>query len=62
MDLGKTPRNNDLLTIFVIGTPRQSFTSHVGIGSSAQKALNDFFSNCLISVSVKGSNVSIMDM
>jgi len=48
MDLGKTPRDNDLLTIFVIGfirTSRQSFTSHVGIGSNAQKALDDFFSN-----------------
>jgi len=65
MDLGKTPRDNDLLTIFVIGfirTSRQSFTSHVGIGPTTQKAIDDFFSNCLISVSVKGSNVSIMDM
>jgi hypothetical protein len=65
MDLGKTPRGNDLLTIFVIEfirTSRQSFTSHVGIGLTAQKALDDFFINCLISVSVKGSNVSIMDM
>ena len=64
MDLGKTPRDNDLLTIFVIGfirTSRQFFTSYVGIGSTAQKALDDFFSNSLISVSVKGSNVSIMD-
>ena len=58
-------RDNDLLTIFVIGfirTSRQSFTSYVGIGSTAQKALDDLFSNCLISVSLKGSNVSIMDM
>jgi len=65
MDLGKTHRDNDLLTIFVIGlirTSRQSFKSHIGIGSTAQKALDDLFSNCLISVSVKGSNVSIMDM
>jgi len=65
MDLGKTPRDNDLFTIFVIGlirTSRQSFTSHVGIGSIAQKALDDRFSNCLISVSVKGSNVSMMNM
>jgi len=32
MDLGKTPRDNDLLTICVIGfirTSKQSFTSHV---------------------------------
>ena len=60
MDLGKTPRDNYLLTIFVIGfirTSRQSFTSHVGIGSTAQKALDD-----MISVSVKASDVSIMDM
>ena len=42
MDLGKTPRDNDLLTIFVIGlirTSRQSLTSHEGIESTAQKAL-----------------------
>jgi len=53
----------DLLTIFVIGlirTSRQSFTSHAVIESTAQKVLND--SNCLISVSVKCLNVSIMDM
>ena len=65
VDLGKTPRDNELLTIFVtelIRTYTQSFTSHVGKGSTAQKALDDIFSNCLISVSVKGSNVSIMDM
>jgi len=65
MDLGKTSRDNDLLTIFVIEfirTFRHSLTSHVGIRSTAQKALDDFFSNCLISVSVKGWNVSIMDM
>ncbi|KAK2158475.1 hypothetical protein LSH36_169g03028 [Paralvinella palmiformis] len=48
--------------IMRLRTSRQSFTSHLGIGSTAQKALDDFFSNCLISVSVKGSNVSIMDM
>jgi len=65
MDLGKTPRDNDLLTIFLtelIRTSILSFTRHVGIGSAALKALDDLFSNCLISVSVKGSNVSIMDM
>ena len=65
MVLGKPPKDNDLLTVFVIGlirTSRQSFTSHVGIGSTAQKALDDLFSNYLLSVSVKGSNVSIMDM
>ena len=65
MDLGKTTRDNDLLTIFVIGlirTLRQSFTSHVGKESIAQKALDNFLSNGLISVSLKGSNVSIMDM
>jgi len=60
MDLGKTPRDDDLLTIFVIGLIRTS--RHVGIRSTAQKALDDMFSNCLISVSVKSSNVSIMDM
>jgi len=65
MDLGKRSRDNDLLTIFVIQlirTFRHSFTSHVGIGSTGQKALDDIFSNCLISVFVKRSNVSIMDM
>ena len=57
MDLGKTLRDNDLLTIFVIElirTSRQSFTSYIGIGPTAQKALDDIFSNCLISVSVIG--------
>jgi len=52
-NLGKTPRDNNALTVFVIGlirTSRQSFTGHVGIASIAQKAL------------VKGSNVAIMDM
>ena len=46
-------RDNDLLTIFVIGfirTSRQSFTSHVGIGSTGQKTLDDLYSDCLISV------------
>jgi len=65
MDLVNTPKDNDLLTKFVIGhirTSRQSFTSHVGIGSTAHKALYDLFINCPISASVKGSNVSIMDM
>jgi len=65
MDLWKTLSDNDLLTIFVIGlirTSRQSFTSHVGIGSTAQKTLDDLFSNCPISVSLKDSNVSILDM
>ena len=45
MDLGKTPRDNDLLIIFVIeliSQSRQSFTSHVGIDVPAQKALDDF--------------------
>ena len=65
VNLEKTPRDNDLLTMFVIGLiirSRQSFTSHVGIGSSAQKALDDLYSNCLISVSVKDSNIYIMEM
>jgi len=65
MDLGKPPTDNDLLTIFVIGLfriSRQSFTSHVGMGSTAHKALDDFLNNCLIPISVKGSNVSIRDM
>ena len=55
IDLRETPRDNYLFTTFVIGLIRtsiQSFTSHVGIGSTAQKALDDLFSNCLISVSV----------
>jgi hypothetical protein len=34
----------------------------MGKESTAQKELDDFFSNCQISASVKGSNVSIMDM
>jgi len=58
MDLGKTPRENELLTTFVsrlIRTYRHYFTT-------AQKALNDPFSNCLISISVKGINISIIDM
>ena len=50
MDLGKTTRDNDLLIIFVIGLIR----SNVGIGSTAKKALDDLFSNCLIRVSIKG--------
>jgi len=56
------------ITIFVIGpirASRQSFTSHVGIESTestAQKALDYLFSNSLISVSVKGSNASMVDM
>ena len=65
VDLGKTPRDNDFLTTFVIGlikTSRQYFRSHVGIGSTAQTALDDLFSNCLISVTVKGPNVSIIDI
>ena len=58
MDLGRTPRYNDLLTIFVFGlirTSRESFTNKVN-------CTENIFSNCLISVSVKGSNVSTMDM
>jgi len=63
MDLGETPRYNDLYTIFVIVLIRISrhfFTSHVAIVSIAQKALYDLFSNCLISDSVKGLNISIV--
>ena len=44
----KTPRDNDLLTIFVIRlirTARQYFTSHVSIGPPAQKALDYPFGN-----------------
>ena len=65
MDLGNTLIDNDSLTIIAIGLIRKlrhSFTSNVGIGSTAQKALDDFLSKCLISVSVKGSNVYTMDM
>ena len=50
MDLGKIPRDNDLLIIFVIGlirTSRQYFTSHVSIRSTAQKPLDDLFFNVL---------------
>jgi len=49
--------------MFVIGLIRtsiQTFTSHVGIGSAAQKAVDDLFSNCLISVTVL--NISTMDI
>ena len=38
------------------------FTSHLGIGSTALKGLDNLFSNCLITVSAKVSNVSIVDM
>ena len=65
MDLEKTPRGNDSLTIFVILLIRISihpFTYHVGIESTTQKALDEYFSNCLMSVSVKGWNVSFMNM
>ena len=65
MALGKTPKNTNLLTIFVIGLIRiyrHSFTIYAVIGSTAQKALDDHFSNCLKSFSVKGSDVSVMDM
>ena len=58
MDLGKTPRYNDLLTMFVIGlsrTSRHSFTTHLVIESTAHKSLDDPFSSCLISVSVQGN-------
>ena len=50
MNLGKIPRNNDILTIFVIRiilTSKQSLTSHVGIESTAQKALDYLFSKCI---------------
>jgi len=64
MDLGKTLSDNDLLTIFVIGlfrTSRQSFASHVDIASTAEKTLDDIFSNGLIYCYGKGSNVSSVD-
>ena len=65
MDLGKTDRDNDLLTNFaigLIGAFSQTFTSHVGMGSTSQKTLGDLFNNCLISVSVRHPNVSILDI
>jgi len=66
MDLGKTSsRNNDLLTVFVIGffrTSRQFFASHVDIGSTVQIALDELYNNCLISVSIKGSNASTKEI
>jgi len=43
----------------LIRTSRHSFTSHVDIGSYAQRGLADLFSNYLISAS---ANLSIMDM
>jgi len=62
IDLGKTPRDNDLLTIFVlIRTSRHPFKGLVDIGSTAQQALDEPFSNCQISVFVRGSNVSMMN-
>ena len=61
MDLGKSPRDNDLITIFC-NTAYQNIQTMLSMGSTAQKALDDLSNNCLISVSVKGSNVSIMDM
>ena len=63
LDFGKTPRDNDILTIFgLIRTSRHSSTSHVGIGSTGQKALDDVYSDCLISVSVRDLKVSIINM
>ena len=56
MDLEKTQADNDVLASFIIGvirTSRQSFKSHMGIGSTVTKALDDLLINCLISVSVK---------
>jgi len=41
MDLGKTPKYNDLFTVFVIGLIRSSFTSHVSTVATAQKTLDD---------------------
>jgi len=72
MDLGKTSRNNYLITIFVTGlirilgfnedlTSLCAFNGSMCTRSAGQKTLDDLFSNCLISVSVRGSNVSIMD-
>jgi len=65
MDLRKHPQNNDFLTIFTIvllRTSSHSLTSHLGISSNTHKALDDLISNCLLSMSVTGSKVSIMDM
>ena len=73
IDLGKTPRDNDLLTIFVIGfirTFRQSSTSHVGIGSTAQKVLDDLDANdtdedianyCICNVDAKYMRMVVCD-
>jgi len=61
MELGTTPRDNDLLIILVIGLMGisiYSFTRHIAIGSTAQKALDKLFSNCPIPVSLKGSNIT----
>jgi len=54
-DSGNTPEDNVVLTILAIGpmsTSCHSLTNHVGMGSASQKAFEDLFSSCLISLTV----------
>ena len=65
MDSGNTPKDNEVLIIFAIGQISmswQSLTNHVGMGSASQKAAEDLFSSCLISLTERGSKVSIMEV
>ena len=65
VDSGNTPDGNYVLTTFKIGPGRMSWHSlanHVGMGSASQKAVEDLFSSCLISLTVKGSKVFVMEV
>ena len=64
-DLVKASGDNDVLTIFVIRPIRiwrHSFTSHIGILSTAHKALDDHFQQCLIPIAISSSSVSSIKM
>jgi len=63
-DRRKVIRDDNVLTASVIGlirTSRYSFIKNGGIGSTSPEALYENVSNSQLSVSVRGSNVSMMN-
>jgi len=65
--LGNTLGNNDLLTTFVTGNVAYQntltlFHQRCRHWVNCTKTLDDLFSNCLISISVRELNVSLIDM
>jgi len=59
IDLAKTPRDNDLLPIFVAGFISVHHNNLSGLGSSVKRVFEELLNNCLISVSLLQDQVEL---